>query len=122
MSLEDIERKVASIREYIAILDSLKEDCLHRIKEDKIFRGSVLYYLYMMADSCIALAEMVIKHRQLPKPQSYFDAIDTLGKFNIIPDDFAYEFAKIAGFRKFLAHDYEEVDLEAICNILKEKP
>ena len=28
---------------------------------------------------------------------------------------FAYEFAKIAGFRNFLAHDYEKVDAAFIC-------
>jgi len=33
----------------------------------------------------------------------------------IIPREFAYNFAKIASFRNFLAHDYEKIDYLIIC-------
>ena len=67
------------IKEYTGIIKELKPDCLKRIRTDKIYRGSVLYYLYILSVSCISLAEMVIKHESLPKPQTYFEAIDMLG-------------------------------------------
>ena len=121
MSIEAIEKKIARILEYVAILESMKVDCVKRMQEDKIYRGSMLYYLYMMADSCVALAEMIIKAKNLPKPQSYAEAIDILGQQQIIPDAFAYEFARIAGFRNFLAHDYEKIDYEEICQVLMSK-
>ncbi|MCK4778415.1 MAG: DUF86 domain-containing protein [Actinomycetia bacterium] len=121
MKLENIEKKIYMIKEYIGIIDELKPDCLKRIRTDKIYRGSVLYYLYILSDSCISLAEMVIKHESLPKPQTYFEAIDMLGEHNIIPSDFAFEFAKITGLRNFLAHDYEKVDYEEICKLMIEK-
>jgi len=38
-----------------------------------------------------------------------------LGEYSIIPKEFAYDFAKIASFRNFLAHDYEEIDALIIC-------
>ncbi|MDZ7305747.1 MAG: DUF86 domain-containing protein, partial [candidate division KSB1 bacterium] len=76
MSLEAITRKIARIREYAAVLTSLQADCVARMKRDKIYRGAVLYHLYMMADSCVAPAEMVIKLKGLRRPQSYADAID----------------------------------------------
>ena len=52
----------------------------------------------MMADSCVTLAEMVIKLKNLPAPQSYAEAIDILGEHQIIPAKFAHEFARIEGF------------------------
>ncbi|RMD99916.1 MAG: DUF86 domain-containing protein [Calditrichaeota bacterium] len=121
MSVDAIKKKMAKILEYVSILQSMEKDCLKRMQADKVFRGSVLYYLYMMADSCVALAEMIIKQKGLPKPQSYAEAIDILGQQQILPDAFAYEFARIAGFRNFLAHDYEKIDYEEICQILMSK-
>lgn len=121
MSLEAIEKKIAKVLEYVTTLEALKENCAERMKKDKMYRGSVLYYLYMMADSCVALAEMVIKLKKLPKPQSYSEAIDLLGQHGIIPEGFAFEFARIAGFRNFLAHDYEKVAYEEICEVMMSK-
>lgn len=121
MSLDAIAAKIARIREYLGILENLCENCVERMKSDKVYRGSVLYYLYMMADSCVALAEMTIKLKNLRKPQSYAEAIDILGESRILPDDFAYEFARIAGFRNFLAHDYEKINYEDICQVMLQK-
>ncbi|HOJ29052.1 MAG TPA: DUF86 domain-containing protein, partial [Spirochaetota bacterium] len=70
--------------------------------------------------SCISLAELVIKYKKLRVPQTYHEAIDILGENNILNPDFAYSFAKIAGFRNYLAHDYDQLDTAIICNeILK---
>ncbi len=118
MSDEIIDKKIAKIREYLEVLNALKDDCIHKMKSDKVFRGSVLYYMYIVADSCVALAEMVIRLKNFPKPQSYAEAIDILGTQKILPDEFAYDFARIAGFRNFLAHDYEKVNYEEICQYM----
>lgn len=48
-------------------------------------------------------------------PQSYAEAFDVLGENGILPAEFAYSFASIAGYRNFLAHDYEKVDRLVIC-------
>lgn len=53
--------------------------------------------------------------RKLRLPQTYAEAFDILGEGAIIPADFSYTFASIAGFRNFLAHDYEGVDAVVIC-------
>jgi uncharacterized protein YutE (UPF0331/DUF86 family) len=86
-----------------------------RFAADPLYRGALLHYLYLLSDSCIVLAELVIKHKGLRIPQSYAEAFDILGENKIIDPDFAYRFASIAGFRNFLAHDYEKIDQEIIC-------
>lgn len=118
MGREAIEKKIARIKEYVTILSGLSQDCINRMQRDKVYRGSVLYYLYMMADSCVTLAEMVIRQKQLRTPQSYAEAIDILGENDIIPGDFSHDFARIAGFRNFLAHDYERIDDQEICRVM----
>ena len=118
MIIERIEQKRGRILEYIRLIRDIQEDCFERFDADPIYRGALLHYLYLMADSCIALAELVIKLKGLRPPQTYAEAFDILGANGILEPDFAYAFAKIAGFRNLLAHDYEEVDGQRICNSL----
>ena len=109
---ERVGIKIEKIREYLKLLGEMKAECEERFPKDPVYRGALLHYL---SDSCISLAELIIRERELRTPQSYSEAIDILGEAGIIPPDFAYEFAKIAAFRNFLAHDYEKMDYLRIC-------
>lgn len=113
--MERILHKTARIQEYVTFIRSIKDECLKRFSADPLYRGALLHYLYLMPDACISLAEMVIKHKGLRFPQSYQETFDVLGENSVLDPDFAYEFAKIAGFRNFLAHDYEKIDAKVIC-------
>ncbi len=114
--MERILQKIGRINEYLSIIEPLKDDCLNRFDKDALYRGALLHYLYLLADTSITLAEMVIKKKELRPPQSYSEAFDILGEHNILDPQFAYSFARIAGFRNFLAHDYETTDAKIICN------
>ena len=111
----NIELKIQKIEKYIRILEEYKTDCRERFLEDEMFEGALLHYLYLVSDSSISLAEMMIKYKSFGLTQSYFDSITLLGERKILPREFAYDFAKIASFRNFLAHDYEKIDYIHIC-------
>lgn len=113
--MERIRQKVGRIKEHLVVIRSMKDDCRDKILTDPIYRGALLHYLYLMADSCIVLAELVIKYRDLRLPQSYAESFDILGENGLLDKSFAYDFAAIAGFRNFLAHDYEKLEHEIIC-------
>lgn len=89
MIRERIDQKRGRISEYIRLLRDLQDDCLDRFATDPIYRGAMLHYLYLMADSCIALAQLVIKYKELRSPQSYSEAFDILGANHILDPDFA---------------------------------
>ena len=117
--MERIKQKTGRILEYIKIIEDIQDDCEAKFTTDPIYRGALLHYLYLLADTCIVLAEMTIKKKGLRPPQSYSEAFDILGDNKILDPDFAYSFARIAGFRSFLAHDYDTIDADIICkNIL----
>lgn len=113
---ERIQQTMGRIREYVALINSLKNDCNKKFIADPIYRGALLHYLYLMSDTCIALAEQVIRFKKLRTPQSYHEAFDILGESDILDSEFAYSFAAIAGFRNFLAHDYEKIEARIICH------
>jgi len=112
---ERIRIKIERVREYEKILKDMRKDCEKKFLKDPIYRGALLHYLYLISDSCISLSEAVIRDKGLRTPQSYSETIDILCENKILPSDFAYEFAKIASLRNFLAHDYEKIDYLRIC-------
>ncbi len=119
--LHKIENKIIKIEETLELLNEIGQDCKSKFLIDKIYQGALLHYLYLIADSCIALAEMMIKYRQIPQSESYYQSIDLLGEYKIIPAQFSYDFAKIASFRNFLAHHYEKIDYIVVCEDALEK-
>ncbi|MFP4195125.1 MAG: DUF86 domain-containing protein [Desulfobacterales bacterium] len=102
MIQERIEQKKARILEYADLIKTLRENCADRFDTDPVYRGALLHYHYLNADSCIALAILTIKLKALRPPQTYSEAFDILGTNRIIDPDFANSFAGIAGFRNFL--------------------
>ncbi|MGB5793448.1 type VII toxin-antitoxin system HepT family RNase toxin [Poseidonibacter sp.] len=116
-----IHNKISKLKYYLKLLHEYKPDCKEKFLSDPMYEGALLHYLYLVSDGCITLAEMMIKLKSLSTPQSYYEAIDTLGENDIIPKEFAYHFAKIASFRNFLAHDYEKIDYLVICDEVLDK-
>jgi uncharacterized protein YutE (UPF0331/DUF86 family) len=114
--VEKIVQKIGRINEYLSIIGRLKEGCTNRFDTDVVYRGALLHYLYLLADTSIVLAEMAIKKKNLRPPQSYAEAFDILGDSGVLDSKFAYSFARIAGFRNFLAHDYDTIDSGIVCN------
>jgi len=119
--LHKIEKKIHKIEKYLQILQTLKPDCKKRFLSDDIYQGALLHYLYLVSDSCVSLSQMVLKYKNLDIAENYYDVIDLLGEYNIIPKEFAYSFAKIASLRNFLAHDYEKIDYLQVCDDLLNK-
>ena len=121
MNRQRLQQTRGRIKEYLDLIDSLKDDCDKRFIADPIYRGALLHYLYLMSDTCITLAEQAIRFKKLRPPQSYHEAFDILGESGILEREFAYSFAPIAGFRNFLVHDYEKIEAQIICREVLDK-
>lgn len=119
--LRRIKNKIHRTEEFVSFIKEIAPECSSRIKTDKLYQGALLHYLYLVSDCTVTIAEMVIKHRNYQLPETYSDAIDILGDKNVIPAEFAYNFARIASFRNFLAHDYEKINFDSICDFAANK-
>jgi len=114
--MERLIQKIGRIKEYLRLIRSIEGECRNKFVSDPIYRGALLHYLYLLADTCISLAELMIKYQGLRIPQTYAEAFEILGESGILQPAFAFEFSKIAGFRNFLAHDYERIDPQFVCD------
>jgi uncharacterized protein YutE (UPF0331/DUF86 family) len=115
MSLrEKISRKLDRLREYAGYLKNYRRFTIDDLKNDPTLRGAVERYLHLSAECVIDIAEIMISELGLRKPEEYRESIDILGEAGIIPDEFAYYFAPVAGFRNILVHEYAKIDLEEV--------
>ena len=114
--LRRIKKKLYKTEEYVSFIKEIATECEAKIEKDKLYQGALLHYLYLVSDCAVTIAEMVIKYKQFQLPESYSEAIDILGDKKIIPAEFAYNFARIASFRNFLAHDYDKINFNSICD------
>ncbi|MCB1324691.1 MAG: DUF86 domain-containing protein [Spirochaetales bacterium] len=116
---EKMLQKIGRLRETLELLRGLSSDCRDRIRSDALYRGALLHYLYVLADGVVSLAEMLIGERGLRPPQTYREAIVRLGEAGILEPAFASDFSRIAGFRNFVAHNYDTLDEEIVCGLLE---
>lgn len=115
MSLrEKVAKKLENLREYAGYLKNYEGCSLNDLKRDPTLRGAVERYLHLSAECVIDIAEILIAELGLRKPEEYKEALTILGEAGILPDEFAYYFAPIAGFRNILVHEYTKIDLEEV--------
>lgn len=65
----------------------------------------------------IDINEYLITQLADPKieaPKTYRDGFLAMGKFGILPPDFAQEIAKSAGFRNAIVHEYNNLDKSGV--------
>jgi uncharacterized protein YutE (UPF0331/DUF86 family) len=111
---EKVGRKLETLREYVGYLKGYQRFTSDDLKRDHTLRGAVERYLHLAVESVLDIAEMMIAEFGLRKPEEYRECIDILGEVGILPDEFAYRFAPVAGFRNILVHEYARVDLAEV--------
>jgi len=117
--LQDIVERMFKIEEDLNFLKQYIKNC-HKVIEDKVIGDAILYNLYVLSDRVLRLAEIICKYKNAGYPDSYSGFIYRLGDIGIVDKKFAYEFADIAKFRNFLAHQYDEIDKNRVCNEMED--
>ena len=70
--------------------------------------------LEIAAQCCIDISNRIISLEKAKKPQDYYEAFIRLGELNVLPAEFARNFAPIAGFRNILVHGYLGVNWDEV--------
>jgi len=105
------------------------ERCLQRIHEEydnhkseleKNFskQDSIILNLQRASEAAIDLALHIIKIKNLEIPQSAREAFAILEKHQIIPSALCNKLQRMVGFRNIAIHDYQNINLEVINNII----
>lgn len=111
-----ISSRLEALREYLAILRSLKGVTGEQLKEDIAKRAKAERFLQLAIEACVDVAELVISDQRLPAPKTSKEAIEIIGKEGIIDREFALKFALAVGFRNILIHDYLKIDYDIVAD------
>jgi len=118
---EIIEEKISYIEKRLSVAKKYQHYSKETIEKDEMIRSVVERELYVLAQAVIDLAEAVVALKKLRKPTTMREAFDILGEADILPKEFLGDFSKIVGFRNSLAHDYRDLQIEVIYDVLQVK-
>lgn len=120
-TIEIIENKISYIEKHLVAVRAYHVSALADLEKDPMLHGAVERELYVLAQAVIDLAEAVVAFKNLRKPTTMREAFDILAEANLLPKEFVERFIGIVGFRNALAHDYEELRLDVLYDVLQNK-
>lgn len=118
-SFSVIENKITSAQKYLKIIrENFLEFSREEIENNLTVKGSVERYLYLVAQSCIDIAEAFISLKNFRKPTTLREGFEILEEEKIIPIELREKMIKMVGFRNVVAHDYEKIDYNKVYDVL----
>lgn len=108
------------------------ERCIHRIKEEYADKESNLYEDFTKQDSIVLnlqriceasidLAMHITSVKKLGLPQDSKESFDLLQNAGIISKELSEELKKMVGFRNIAVHDYQELNLDVVKDIIEKR-
>jgi len=104
------------------------ERCMQRIDEEydnndenlKNFtkQDSIILNIQRMCEACIDLGMHYAAEHKLGIPQSSRDIFELLKGQGVISPDLAESLKKMVGFRNIAVHDYQNINIEIVKNII----
>ena len=118
---EVIENKITYIKKQLEIAKKYQRYGIDDLKNDIFVKNSVERELYVIAQAVVDLSEAVVAYKDLRKPTTMRESFHILEEANILPKEFVEKFIGIVGFRNALAHDYQDLKLDVVFDVLKNK-
>jgi uncharacterized protein YutE (UPF0331/DUF86 family) len=110
---ESIERCIRQIRNYY----SLPSDKL--FEADLMKQDAIAANLQRAAEQTIDLANHVIRKGKLGLPKDSRDSFEILATTKVISPELAAKLKGMVGFRNILVHDYRELDLSIMKDVIE---
>ncbi|MBW1992097.1 MAG: DUF86 domain-containing protein [Deltaproteobacteria bacterium] len=110
LEFSGIERRLDELLERLARLEPLRERTRAEFDRDPYLRDIVERNLEMAAQCVLDICHRIISLTQSPKPADYYGAILQLGELGVLPMDFSWSLAPLAGLRNILVHEYLAID------------
>jgi uncharacterized protein YutE (UPF0331/DUF86 family) len=110
---ESIERCIKQIHSYYQLPENVPFE-KNFLKQDAIAINIQRAY-----EQTIDLANYTIRKYRLGMPKSSRDSFKILAEHQIISADIEKNLYKMIGFRNILVHEYQQLDLNVMANIIK---
>lgn len=111
---------------------SVIDRCIHRIKdeyadsENNLYENitkqdSIILNLQRACEACVDLAMHITIEKKLGLPQDSKESFDLMQKGNLISEKLSGELKKMVGFRNIAVHDYQELNLDIVKEVIENR-
>jgi uncharacterized protein YutE (UPF0331/DUF86 family) len=116
---EVLTRRLERAEEYLDFLEEIKSEYdLEEFRGDPKIYGSSERFLHLSIEALLDIGNHIIADENLGKVNSYSDIPKILSQNSYIDKELKEVFIKIIGFRNILVHDYLDIDLEIVYNVI----
>ena len=92
---------------------------MRRLTKDRMIYGGVLHYLQLASQAVMDVSAHLQIELGLGRVTDYTDAVLSLGKHDVLPEEFVERISGLAGFRNVLVHEYLTVDPMQVHQVLQ---
>lgn len=110
---ESIERCIRQIHNYYQLPTE------QQFEEDFLRQDAIAINMQRACEQSIDLANYTIKVQKLGLPKESKDSFRLLADKRIIPKDLSERLCKMIGFRNILVHEYQDLDLELMVDVIE---
>jgi uncharacterized protein YutE (UPF0331/DUF86 family) len=110
---ESIERCIRQIRTYYALPAEMD------FAEDHLRQDAIAINMQRACEQAIDLANYTIRKRKLGLPKESRESFLLLAENGILPRELAEKLGKMIGFRNTLVHEYQELDLGLMVEVIE---
>ena len=122
MQLELYQQETERLaRDLQAMLDEVSQRLHHQQSLSALEQAGVLHALQVLTENAIGKAKVLIKQRLQTVPISAYDAFAQLHRDHLIDDQAMRNWTAAIGLRNRIVHDYLNVDMTVIENLVKER-
>ena len=116
-----IKDKIKEIEKFLEELMSIMPNSFEEYLNDYKAKAACERYAEKIIESLVDLAFILIKEKNLPKPEDDQEAFEMLKNEKIISDELLKKLKDAKSMRNFLAHEYGKVNDEIIFESITEE-
>lgn len=117
---EVLFKRIEKTWEYLDFLYTIKTNCsIDEFKQNPMVYGSTERFLHLCIEAMLDIGTHIISDKNLGKIEYYSDVPKLLCRHGYLKKEQLDLFIRIIGFRNILVHEYLEVDLDIVFNVLE---
>lgn len=116
-----ILKKISHIRNNLSRLKVKANNDLDTLKNDLDLQDSVLHNLQLAVQGCIDIGSHIISDKGWGIAGSINEVFHILHDKGVIKANLAERLVSMVGFRNILIHEYEDINLDIVHNIIQNR-
>ena len=121
VKIEVIRKRVQKLDEYLEILRAMQKYSVEEFLENPEHYGSAERFLQLAIEATIDIGSHIVSDLGLGQVNWYSDIAAILAEKNYISIDLREKWVRMIGFRDILVHDYLQVDLRIVYDVLQNR-